>query len=353
MGSTTHRGEATKQQQVGTHPVTSSPDGTGGQAPAAPDGSTDGPDEVGSAPEPRPADGKVGSIAELRRICQDPVRQYNDLTGVLYGWRFSIYITRALLARGYSASVGSVAMVVAGLLGSTLCLFGGVGLPIGLFLLTLAYVLDCVDGEMARYQGIDSYRWAAVDYLHHMFTKGLSFAFLGVGLYVEYGVPWTMAAGGLCSVFWLLLMGVRDLPTALFAKKIVLSGDRRKDNPAYQRMLRYMEELPDDALCTDDGVERWGKDFKFEPWVIRTAITSFDMIIPAMMFAAIADLFVAPFALFGVGGLSLVSLLVFAYAVILPLHTVDLIRDSMSKSKQVRNELYELAASVERYRQKQ
>lgn len=293
---------------------------------------------------------KIESIAELRRICQDPVRQYNDLTGVLYGWRLSIYITRFLLSLGLRASFGSVAMVVCGFVGSIVTLTGGLGIPVGLFLLTFAYVLDCVDGEMARYQKIDSYRWAAIDYLHHMFTKGLSFTCLGIGLYRENGVAWTMAAGGICSVFWLLLMGIRDLPTALFTKKIVLC-DRRRDNPAYQRLLRHMKDLPADRFDNDSDYEPWGKDFKFQPWVVRTFFTSFDIIVPMLLAAAIADRFVTPFQLFSMTGLSITSLLVFAYAIILPLHTLDKVRDAMWNG-QVRNELYELAASVDQYRNK-
>lgn len=305
------------------------------------------------APSPTqapPSQRKVESIAELRRICQDPVRQYNDLTGQLYGWRFSIYITRFFLSLGLGASFASVLMVVCGVGGSLLLIPGGVCLPIGLFVLTMAYVLDCVDGEMARYQQIDSLRWASIDFIHHMLTKGLSFLCLGVGLYVEYGFAWTLGMGGACSIFWLLLMGVRDLPTALFAKKVVLCRDPA-NNPAYQRLLKNLAALADKAAL-EEGSEKpapqppkdiWGADFKFQRWMIRTFFMAFDIAIPLLCLATIADLWLPTFSLGPLGPLSAASAILLAYTIVLPIQLVDSLRDALP-GRQLRNELYELAA---------
>lgn len=289
----------------------------------------------------------VPSIAELRRICHDPVRQFNDLTGSLYGWRISIHITRLLLSFGLTASFASTAMVVSGLLGSALCLFGGWFLTGGLVLLVLTYVLDCVDGEMARYYGIDSFRWAGVDYLHHLLTKGLAFPCIGIGYFVEYRNPWTMAIGGLCASCWLILVGVRDLPLVLFAKKIV-ANEGRDQNPAFRRMVRNLRELRRaQQREQEQAKDVWGADFRFQPWMIRTFFTSFDIVVPLLCLASFFDRFGATLVAFG-SVFSAGSVLLLAYGVILPLHTADVIHTAMSRG-QVRAELYELARKAEEY----
>lgn len=289
----------------------------------------------------------IESIAELRRICHDPVRQFNDLTGSLYGWRISIHITRGLLALGLSASFASTAMVVSGLLGSALCLFGGWFLTAGLLFLVMTYILDCVDGEMARYYRIDSFRWAGVDYVHHLLTKGLAFTCLGIGLFVEYGNPWTMAVGGLCAACWLILVGVRDLPLVLFAKKIV-ANEGRDQNPAFRRLVRNLRELRQ-AVAAEQDQEKdiWGADFRFQPWMIRTFFTAFDIVVPLLAASALLDRFVGPFHAIGMT-FSCASTLLLIYGVLLPLHTADVIHTAMSRGH-VRDELYDLARKAESY----
>jgi hypothetical protein len=286
----------------------------------------------------------IESIPELRRICQDPVRVYNDLTGSLYGWRISIYITRIFLSLGLTASFASSLMVAAGLVGSLLCAFGGGYSVAGLATLAFSYILDCVDGEMARYRRIDSFRWAGIDYLHHMLMKGFSFLALGIGVYVATGNPWTMAAGGACSIFWLLLMGVRDLPMMLFAKKIV-ANDKRSANPAFQRLRRHLRDLQRVRRDTSPPLDVWGRDFKFQPWMIRTFFTSYDIMVLLALTTAIIDLWRPPTPFFGMP-FSATAWLLCGYSIILPLHFADALWTAMLR-KQVRNELYELAGKID------
>lgn len=292
------------------------------------------------------------SIPELRRVCHEPVREFNDLTGALYGWRISIHVTRVLLGMRRSAAFASSLMVAAGLVGSVLCAFGGWVQTVGLALLASAYILDCVDGEMARYYGIDSFRWAAFDYLHHMLTKGFSFLCIGIGLFVDTGNPWLIVAGATCSVFWLILMGVRDLPTLLFGKKIVANVNRQR-NPAYQRLRKHLERLSQEAKPARPVENRdiWGKDFRFQRWMIRTFFTSFDIVVPLLLLLSLADHFVAPLSGLAAHAfpLSLAGAFVLAYAVVLPLHTADCIWSAMKRG-QVRSVLYDLAERVESFR---
>lgn len=295
---------------------------------------------------------RIGSIAELRTACQDPVRWNNDLAGALFGWRVSIYLTSIFLRMGLSANVASWMMLLSGFTGSLLMLGPGWFRVAGAFLITIAFVLDCVDGEMARFYEIDSYRWAAFDYIHHMTVKGLAFFCLGVGLYLEYDNAWAIAAGAIGSIFWLLLMAIRDLATSLFSKKIVLD-DGRGENPAYQRMQQYLEqdEVRDpepSGKGVDDSVDVWGADFRFGPWMVRSFLTSFDVAALLLLLGALAELFVAPLGIAG-HAFSLTALLLVGYALILPLHTADLLHAAMCKGG-LRSELYDLAGRIDRFR---
>ncbi|MFH0945974.1 MAG: CDP-alcohol phosphatidyltransferase family protein [Planctomycetota bacterium] len=288
-------------------------------------------------------------IPKLREICQDPVRENNDLAGALFGGRFSIFITAAMLRLGLSANVASRLMLLSGLAGSLTLLAPGWWRVLGIGLVTLAFVFDCVDGEMARYYKVDSFRWAAFDYVHHMTVKGLAFFCLGIGLFLEYGTPWTMAAGGIGSLSWLLLMTLRDLGMALFTKKIVLN-DQRSENPAYQRLLKNMGQAGDRSSPEPPGEPQdvWGSDFRFGPWVVRTYLVSFDLAGPTLLLTSLLDLCIGPFSLAGIT-LSPTILMLYLYAVVLPLHLLDLLHGAMRRGE-LRKELYDLARRIDSFR---
>lgn len=302
-------------------------------------------------PSSPPAARTIGSIAELRRICQDPVRQYNDLSGALYGWRVSIYVTRFLLRRGCSASFASLAMFVCGFIGSLLLLGPGWWRIAGLVLLVGAFILDCVDGEMARFAKIDSYRWAAFDNLHHLTAKSLAFFCLGLGIHLEHGEPFAIAAGGLLSIFWLALLVIRDLPTAIFAKKIVMN-DGREQNPAYVRLLENMRrpDVVSQGAKERDDARMFCGEFRLRPWVVRAFFVNFDIVVPLFLVAALLDRSLAPFVAFD-RAWPLTTILIYVYAIVIPLHTIDVLITAMWRGR-LRAELYDLAARVERFREK-
>ena len=300
----------------------------------------------------------VDPIQTLRQICQDPVRDNNDLAGALFGSRISIYVTSLLLRLGLSPNFASRTMLLFGVVGSLGLLAPGWWRVLGLSLITLAFVFDCVDGEMARYHKIDSFRWAAFDYIHHMSVKCLAFFCLGIGLFLEYGSAWTIVAGSIGSLSWLTLMTVRDLGISLFTKKIVMN-DQRSENPAYQRMLEHLAQgvsdngsappaPPAPPAPSEPQLDVWGADFRFGTWMIRTYLVSFDLAGPSLLVAALLDLLIGPFSLAGLT-LSPTIVLLCLYAVILPLHMLDLLHGAMRRGK-LRDELYDLARRVDSFR---
>lgn len=299
----------------------------------------------------RRTSGQIESIAQLRRICQDPVRQYNDLAGQIYGWPLSIYVTRLLLRLRLQADHASRMMFGCGLAGSVLLLGPGGYRVLGFALLTAAFVLDCVDGEMARYSRADSYRWTAFDHVHHLAAKGLSFTCLGIGLYLEHGTAWTLLSGPVVSLAWLALMIIRDLPSSIFVHKIVLN-ENREENPAYRRLVGNLSRpglSPPPARPA--GADTFGRTLRRRLGVARTFFTSFDLVAPLFLIAAACESFLPSVPLPApVGPQPLVSLLLHGYALLLPLHMLDVLHTAMWRGR-FRGELYEMAGRVERFRE--
>jgi len=119
-------------------------------------------------------------IATQRRIAQagkdvDP------------GWyrihrRLSIHLTRLALALGMKADHASYAMMLAGLAGAALLVPAHPLVNVlGFAVLYLAFLLDKVDGELARLQGTQNARGIFLDRMHHRLVEPC--LFLAVALH--------------------------------------------------------------------------------------------------------------------------------------------------------------------------
>jgi phosphatidylglycerophosphate synthase len=125
------------------------------------------------------------SIAELRAATQPPqIFERNSgehWAGRLYIRRFSPYATRLFLRLGLSPDAVTWLFVVAGVAAAALLCLEGVLPAIGaVLLIQLQILLDCSDGEVARWQGRSSPRGIYLDRIGHYLTEaGLPIA-LGV-----------------------------------------------------------------------------------------------------------------------------------------------------------------------------
>ena len=125
------------------------------------------------------------SIAELRAATQPPqIFERNSgehWAGKLYIRRLSPYATRLFLRLGLSPDGVTWLFVLAGVSAAALLCVDGV-LPVvgAVLLIQLQILLDCSDGEVARWQGRSSPRGIYLDRLGHYLTEtGLPIA-LGV-----------------------------------------------------------------------------------------------------------------------------------------------------------------------------
>jgi phosphatidylglycerophosphate synthase len=125
------------------------------------------------------------SIAELRAATQPPqIFERNSgehWAGRLYIRRFSPYATRVFLRLGLSPDGVTWLFVVTGVAAASLLAVDGLLPAVGAFLLIqLQILLDCSDGEVARWQGRSSPRGIYLDRVGHYLTEaGLPIA-LGI-----------------------------------------------------------------------------------------------------------------------------------------------------------------------------
>lgn len=174
------------------------------------------------------------TIKELRVICQAPAKKDVSNYYMRYVSRFfSIYLTRVLLPFPVSADQMSFVMIAVGVGASffflspdpKMFLWGTVGLQ-------LWYVLDCVDGEVARYRFyqrakevvLDKTRLSMTgsywDYLNHYIVHGLSLFMISYGFFRMNGEPEWLLVGFAGSFFQMLLLAVHDSKSRAFVEKI-------------------------------------------------------------------------------------------------------------------------------------
>ncbi len=124
------------------------------------------------------------SIKTLREICQKP-RLYADTWQGMHICRpISIYITSLFLRLGVSADAATVVFLVCGITGSLLLISANDMIFFaGALLLEISYVLDHVDGEIARYRKQSSLTGVYFDKICHYILHPFAFVCIGVRLY--------------------------------------------------------------------------------------------------------------------------------------------------------------------------
>jgi phosphatidylglycerophosphate synthase len=125
------------------------------------------------------------SLAELRAVSQPESllarRGEEHWAGRLYMRRLSIRLTRLLVPTAVTPNVLTALMVPAGLLAAFLVTFSSVWLALGaVLLIQVQLLLDCADGELARWRQTVSPRGVYLDQIAHYSTEAALPAALGV-----------------------------------------------------------------------------------------------------------------------------------------------------------------------------
>lgn len=262
----------------------------------------------------------MDSIAELRARVQLPVRKYNDVAGLLIGDRVSIHVTRLFVQLGWSPTIATVGMLVFGVAGSALVPFGGVWSVAGFACVFVYYICDCVDGEVARYHDREKLIFGFHDFMFHLYVKSSFFVCLGILAVRTTGASWTFCIPLAALLAVLFQKFLHDLPLLLTARYVLL----RRDHERKHFIAQIMDgagpgELESDGALPDDYKPC---AFRGPLAFLRVALTNFDLAAVLFLAAAVGDLFVAPFPLFGLT-FDLKVALVFFYGIVLPLDFAD------------------------------
>lgn len=161
------------------------------------------------------------SLKELREICQPKDKIKSDALYIrVVCRRISIYLTALFLRLGITANQTSMLGLVLGLCGAFFLVFPSIGLNLlGAILLQIFLFLDCVDGELARYERFNSASQKRtisgmyLDGMGHIVLHPLAICFFGLG--TAYHFPaWTRALSVLAVLGGFGILGAPNLGLA-------------------------------------------------------------------------------------------------------------------------------------------
>jgi phosphatidylglycerophosphate synthase len=177
---------------------------------------------------------RTPSIAELRAVAQ-PARIFErnsgeHWAGKLYVRRYSPYLTRLLLRTRLTPNQVTGAMIVVGVLAAAVLTLPGVLPAVAVVLLIqLQILLDCSDGELARWREQYSPAGIYLDRFGHYLTETL----LPIGLGIRADGGWDSIGGyttlGLLAAVLALLVRTES---ALVAVARLEAGKRPADDTA-------------------------------------------------------------------------------------------------------------------------
>jgi phosphatidylglycerophosphate synthase len=159
------------------------------------------------------------TIAELRAATQPAAiferNSGEHWAGRLYMRRLSPYLTRLLMRTGISANGVTWLMILAGVAAAGVLALPGLLPAIGaVLLIQLQLLLDCSDGEVARWRGEKSVLGVYLDRIGHWLTEGA----LPIALGIRTGDETYVMLGLVVAVLALLIKGESALVTVARAE---------------------------------------------------------------------------------------------------------------------------------------
>ena len=272
---------------------------------------------------------------ELRRVCQRPVADGNDVAGLLFGDKASLPLTKFLVDFNLSPSIATVGMLVTGVIGSVMQFGSPVWVVGGALLLLLYYILDCVDGEVARWRRVEHARWGYYEYIFHFIVKPVCFVSIAFATWLEFGHTVLLVAGVAAAVATLWLKLFFGLPSIVFVGSVFgrgFSGERPYSSYLRDAARRAKEqedaEAAERAQASAKPTASGGEVFKLrlDRVTLRSMATNFDIGLALLVIASLVDMTGLRLPFPGGGELSLRGLWVLYYGLVLPIDFIDYVR---------------------------
>lgn len=163
------------------------------------------------------------SIKELRKICQNPQECHKSNSGLWHIYRtFSIYITKLLLYTPLKGNHVTMIMIFWGFIVGFLFSIGTYWYNLaGVIALQFLLVLDCVDGEVARYRKTPSLNGIFLDIIAHLINLSVPFIGLTIGIYKSNPSLSILVIGLLATLFPTLCVTIQAVKHHVIIKELV------------------------------------------------------------------------------------------------------------------------------------
>lgn len=185
------------------------------------------------------------SIKELRKICQAPEDRHNAESIIDEKiWRVpSIYLTKLLLYTPLKPDHVTMLMIFWGFIVGFLFSIGTYWhMLAGAITLEFLYVLDAVDGEMARYKKTSSLNGVFLDLIAHLTNMAVPFIGLTIGIYKLNPNIYVVLAGLSASVFSVLCLNIQPMKHHVIFREIIKyaqkTGQIKSKKMTYKKAIK-------------------------------------------------------------------------------------------------------------------
>ena len=162
-----------------------------------------------------------------KKIEKDQTNLKPDWYGRFFVWKISAPITYILVRTPISANQVTVIQEIIGVIGAILLAIPNIKIMLlGIVLIQFGFILDCVDGEIARYKGQSSVRGVFLDLIGHQIVIPFYIFFTSLGVFIRTGQLDVLIMGFLGALF--------IIPTERLALlSVINSMFDKKDNQNY------------------------------------------------------------------------------------------------------------------------
>ena len=137
-----------------------------------------------------------------KKIEKDQTDLKADWYGRFFVWKISAPITYLLVRTPISANQVTVIQEIIGTIGAIMLAVPSIKIMLlGIFLIQFGFILDCVDGEVARYKGQSSVRGVFLDLIGHQIVIPFYIFFTSLGVFVRTGQIVALVVGFLGALF--------------------------------------------------------------------------------------------------------------------------------------------------------
>ena len=137
-----------------------------------------------------------------KKIEKDQTDLKADWYGRFFVWKISAPITYLLVRTPISANQVTVIQEIIGTIGAIMLAVPSIKIMLlGIFLIQFGFILDCVDGEVARYKGQSSVRGVFLDLIGHQIVIPFYIFFTSLGVFVRTGQIDAFVVGFLGALF--------------------------------------------------------------------------------------------------------------------------------------------------------